>query len=84
MKSFDKNYPFRLCIHITKNDGKGKALQRMAQGTIVAYPREDAGSEALEEFVGLCDGLEGVFTSYGLIALVNEPTGEVVRVRHLS
>lgn len=79
-KQVDMSCAYRLVITILRGDDKGKVLERMARGTIVAYSDINDAVAAAVEFIDLahmtrCAGHP--YAVYGTIIVVHEETGNI-------
>src|SRR5882672_6284657 len=65
-KRYDADKPYRLIIRATKGDVKGEIIDRMAQGTVIAYETKQEAMQVQDKFHNLAKDLVGVFASYGI------------------
>lgn len=93
-RRYDAFMPYRLIITITKADKKGELLQRLAHGTIIGHASKESAAETEEGFIELATAIltsnygtakdRPDFSSYGMVAIVHEPTGDIILVRHIG
>lgn len=77
MTPFDDDKPIRLVISITKADAKGKVLQRMSSGTIIAYKDVESATKETLDFLEMANTITGKYSSYGLITVLDESKNSI-------
>jgi len=75
---------FRLIITVTKSDGAGRMLRRMANGQVVVWSTIEEAHEAMQGYLEiarvLMNGLhhpDRRFVAYGAIIVQDETTGAI-------
>ncbi len=86
---------FYLLIKITKADGKGKILERMARGQCVGFARLEDALDAQDAFQADAElvllsnlrfdrGGTDAFASYGMTCVIDEHDGCIHSIKHLG
>jgi hypothetical protein len=73
-------HQFRIVIAVNKSDEKGNAIKLMSSGLVVGHDTQEDAEVAISIFRGAVATLSpGEYVSYGVICLVDEVNGEVIK-----
>lgn len=84
-QTYDSHRPFRHVIHVTKGDGRADVIRALSQGRQASAATLAEALQEQDEFLGLVKQITaGKFASYGMIAVIDESTGEIHGIKHIG